>query len=169
VTPHRHPSSTHRASAQAHCTRRGHRGFTLIEVMIVVAIVAILAGVALPSYFDYIRRGKLPEAFAAMSDFRVKMEQYYQDNRNYGGTACADATPLVSWSGGDGTLIYASAKNFGYSCVLSTLDGGYRIIATGNDGQHVYTINANNQRKTTTFKGAASTASCWLTKGSCDN
>jgi type IV pilus assembly protein PilE len=168
VTPHRHPSSTHRASAQAHSTRRGHRGFTLIEVMIVVAIVAILAGVAMPAYFDYIRRGQLPEATAAMSDFRVKMEQYYQDNRNYGGTNCADVTP-PTWATGTPTLTYASAQFFTYSCALSNAGQGYTITATGSNGRavgHVYTINHNNARATTQFKGAAVAKACWLIKGS---
>ena len=148
-----------------------HRGFTLIEVMIVVAIVAILAGVALPSYFDYVRRGQLPEAQAALSDFRVKMEQYYQDNRNYGGANCADVGP-PSWSAGNGTLNYGAAKYFSYGCALSGGGQGYTVTATGSSGRaigHVYTINDANLRRTTWFKGTASTASCWLTKGSCDN
>ena len=58
----------------------GHRafraeGFTLLELMIAVAIVAILAAIALPSYSDYIKRAKLVEAQNALADFRVKMEQ----------------------------------------------------------------------------------------------
>ncbi len=82
----------------SHATQRG---FTLIELMIIVAIVSILAAVALPAYGDYVRRGQLPEAFAGMSDLRVKMEQYYQDNRNYGtnGGNCADVGP-PSWADG---------------------------------------------------------------------
>ena len=51
------------------------RGFTLIEVMIVVAIVAILATIAMPSYRDYLRRGQVPEAMTYLSDYRVKLEQ----------------------------------------------------------------------------------------------
>ena len=62
-------------------------GFTLIELMIVIAVVAILAAVALPAYGDYLRRGQLPEAFTNLADLRVKMEQYYQDNRSYGAAA----------------------------------------------------------------------------------
>ena len=145
-----------------------HRGFTLIEVMIVVAIVAILAGVALPSYFDYVRRGQLPEAQAALSDFRVKMEQYYQDNRDYGGANCADSGP-PSWSAGNGTLNYGAAQFFTYSCTLSGGGQGYTVLATGANGRavgHNYTINHNNARVTTKFKAAALTKSCWLVKGS---
>lgn len=147
-----------------------NRGFTLIELMIVVAVVAILAGVALPSYFDYVRRGQLPEAQAALSDFRVKMEQYYQDNRSYGtsGANCADASP-PSWATSTPALTYGAAQFFSYSCALSGGGQGYTITATGSTGRavgHAYTIDHNNARATTQFKGAAVTKGCWLIKGS---
>ena len=51
------------------------RGFTLIELMITVAIIAILAAVAIPSYGEYVRRGRVTEAVRALSGMRVKMEQ----------------------------------------------------------------------------------------------
>ncbi len=70
--------------------RNRARGFTLIEVMITVAIVAILAAVALPSYRDYVIRGNIPEATSRLATRQVQMEQYFQDNRTYvGGPACA--------------------------------------------------------------------------------
>lgn len=149
-----------------------HRGFTLIEVMVTVAIVAILASVALPSYTDYVRRGTLPEAFGALSDFRIKMEQYYQDNRSYGtlgGTTCANGTPTPSWNG----FAPSGAKYFTYACALGgTADNqSYTITATGVAGTkaagHVYTINSNNVKATTTFKGTAVMGkNCWLATGS---
>ena len=144
------------------------RGFTLIEVMIVVAIVAILAGVALPSYFDYARRGQLPEAQAALSDFRVKMEQYYQDNRNSGGAKCADVSS-PTWATSTPTLTYGAAQFFGYGCALTNAGQGFTITATGNAGRavgHAYTINHSNARTTTQFKGSAVTKSCWVIRGS---
>lgn len=139
------------------------RGFTLIEVMITVAIVAILAGVALPAYREYVRRGQLPEAFAALSDFRVKMEQYYQDNRNYGVNACAGGAAGPSWAA------FAAGKRFTFGCVV--LDGGqgYRVTATGASGSategQVYTIDHNNIQQTTKFKGAGVSKACWLSRG----
>ncbi|MBT2336432.1 prepilin-type N-terminal cleavage/methylation domain-containing protein [Variovorax paradoxus] len=65
--------------------RRKHRaaGFTLIEVMITVAIVAILAAVALPSYRDYVLRGQLVDGTNGLAAMRADMERYYQDNRTY--------------------------------------------------------------------------------------
>jgi type IV pilus assembly protein PilE len=159
VTPHcPHPTI---AAAQ----RR--RGFTLIEVMIVVAIIAILASVALPSYFDYVRRGQLPEAQGAMSDFRVKMEQYYQDNRNYGTAQCADNGP-PTWSAGNGTLNFSGAQFFTYTCALTAGGQGYTVTATGSGARaigHVYTVDQNNTRGTTMYKGAVVAKACWLVKG----
>lgn len=132
-------------------------GFTLIEVMIVVAIIGILAAVAVPAYNDYVRRGQLPEAFNALSDYRARMEQYFQDNRNYGsGTTCGVALPTG-----------AAAKYFNYGCTPSTTPMGYVMTATGSSGNavgHEYTINQNGDRTTTRFKGASVTATCWLTK-----
>jgi type IV pilus assembly protein PilE len=145
------------------------RGFTLIEVMIVVAIVAILATVAVPTYADYVRRGQLPEAFAGMSDLRVKMEQYYQDNRRYGsnGGNCAD-TNTPTWAAATPTLLYGGSQNFVFSCAVTNGGQGYTLTASGNRGRavgHAYTITHANMRATTEFKGAAVSATCWLLKG----
>jgi len=127
-------------------------GFTLIEMMVVVAIVAILASIAIPSYVRYVQRGDIVEATQALSQYRVQMEQYYQDNNTYsnGGT-CGVAIP---------TLV-----NFALTC---TLNGGqaYTATATGN-GQvsgFTYTINqANVQATTATAWGSTSTTS-WIVR-----
>jgi len=58
-------------------------GFTLIEAMIVTAIVAILAAIALPSYTAYVRRSHILEAIARLADARARMEEYFQDERTY--------------------------------------------------------------------------------------
>jgi type IV pilus assembly protein PilE len=145
-------------------------GFTLIEVMVTVAIVAILASVGYPQYTDYTRRGQLPEAMAALSDYRIKMEQYFQDYKNYGtatGGACANGTNAPAWK----SFVPANSKFFTYTCLTTGTGGatGYTITATGAAGRavgHVYTINESNQQTTTQFKGAAvSGKNCWLQRG----
>ena len=132
------------------------QGFTIIELMIVVVIIGVLATIALPSYRDYIRRGQLTEAFTSLSDGRVKLEQYFQDNRKYGTANVCGVTPT-------------STKYFTYACVSAGANqDSYTLTATGSTGQavgHVYTFTSANAKGTTTFKGAASGKGCWLIRG----
>ena len=145
--------------------QRAGSGFTLIEMMIVIAVVAICAAVALPSYGDYLRRGQLPEAFTFLSDYRVKMEQYYQDNRNYGTlTQCAADPAASSWNAFTST----GSKYFSYACETTMAAQGFTVTATGAAGRavgHVYTINQNGDRATIKFKAQTTAQPCWLTTG----
>lgn len=140
--------------------RCGHAaGFTLIELMIVVAIIAILAAIAIPIYSTYVTRSKLTDAQNNLSAYRVQMEQYFQDNRQYAnGTNCG-VTPT-------------STKYFTYTCALTT--PGYTITATGVTGTQtagfVFTIDQGNTRATTGANGwySGTMSNCWVTaKGSC--
>ncbi|MFN7086974.1 MAG: type IV pilin protein [Burkholderiales bacterium] len=137
-------------------------GFTLIEVMITVAIVAILAALALPSYRDYVIRGKLTEAHANLASLRVRMEQWFQDNRTYIGGPCAPGA--------------ADQKYFSYACAAGEPTATtYQIVASGQAAEGLggiaFTINETNTRTTVVTAGSAmanagytSNTSCWVTK-----
>src|SRR3954463_15973123 len=60
--------------------RQLQKGFTLIELMIVVAIIGILAAVALPAYQDYTKRAKLSEVILAASACRTSITEVFQTN-----------------------------------------------------------------------------------------
>lgn len=137
--------------------RKKHQGFSLIELMITVVIVSILAAVALPAYNDYVIRGRLAEATSTLSDGRVKMEQFFQDNRTYVAGTCPGAT-----------------DSFTYTCTdLSA--AAYTITAIGKSGTIVsafsYTIDQANTRRTTSLKSGWGSApqNCWIIKkgGAC--
>jgi type IV pilus assembly protein PilE len=138
------------------------RGFTLIELMITVAIIAILAAIAIPSYSEYVRRGRITEAVSVLSGMRVKMEQFFQDNRTYLG-ACQPTTVAPKPD---------PTTNFVYDC--PTLGAStYTITATGQGGLagYLYSIDQNNTRSTTMTAPSTwpSSATCWVLKkdGSC--
>jgi type IV pilus assembly protein PilE len=137
-------------------------GFTLIEVMIVVAIIGILAAIAVPQYTDYITRSQLVEGHTGLADLRVRMEQYFQDNRTYDGVGldnCGATAP--------------AGTNFTYNC--ASAGQTYVATATGSAGRVVgftFTINERNVRQTTATKvgwaPAVMPAPCFVTrKGDC--
>lgn len=139
-------------------------GFTLVELLVVVAIIGILASIAVPMYGDHVTRAQLVEAHAGLSDFRVRMEQYYQDNRSYIGTAlgtCGASAP-------------ANATYFTYTCqaAAQTYTATATGVSSGRTANFVFTINESNTRQTTNTKSgwapATMPANCWVTrKGSC--
>ena len=146
-------------------------GFTLIELMVTVAIVGILASIGYPAYTDYVRRGQVQEAFAAMSDYQIKLETYFQDFRSYGTTAsgnCANDTNAPAWK----TFVPTNAKYFSYGCKVGTTTDTFVLTAPGIGGGvigSVYTVDNNRAQRTTKFKGTTYTApgkNCWLLKGS---
>ena len=77
-------------------------GFTLIEIMITVAILAIVAAVAIPSYAGYVERGKRAEARTALLDIAARQERYYSNNRQY-----ADQLSKLRMSGASENGYYA--------------------------------------------------------------
>lgn len=132
------------------------KGFTLIEIMIAVAVVAILSAIAVPAYQDYVKQGKLSGGFGALSDWSLKMEQFNQDNRTYlntAGTACGVAAP--------------AADSFTLTCAGTATT--YTLTATGSNSLNgfEYTINQAGTKTSTTTWGDS--ASCWVRKsgGAC--
>ena len=126
---------------------KGQSGFTLIEIMVVVAILSILLAVALPSYRDYVLQGRLVDAHSGLSSGRLRAEQFYQDNRDYTGMPCP-----------------ANTSNFTFACTGQT-NAAFLITATGIGpaSGFVLTINQDNTRATTGApSGWATSNNCWI-------
>ena len=134
-------------------------GFTLIEVMITVAIVGILAAVALPAYTQYVQRANVTEAVSGLSDMRVKLEQYFQDQRQYTGACAAGTVAPVPVT-----------KNFAFTCVLAATTYTVTASGVGSMGSFAYTVDQAGTKTTTGLPTGWANQGCgWVLKkdGSC--
>ena len=125
---------------------KSKKGFTLIELMIVVVVIAVLSAIAIPAYNDYVTRGKLADGISSLADGRVKMEQFFLDNKTYVGGPVPAATTYFT---------YATSN-------LS--NSTYTITATGKGSlsAYSYTINESNVKASNTPWG--NSTSCWVIK-----
>lgn len=141
------------------------RGFTLLEVMITVAIVGILAAIALPSYADYVTRSKIIDGTTKLGDFKAKMDKYFMDNRTYlNGVTCGITPPVPS-----------AADYFQITCGPPPPTGTTFLIratgipAKGMSALFVYTINEFNAKTSAGPGGTYTAPNCWAVRkdGSC--
>jgi type IV pilus assembly protein PilE len=154
-------------------------GFTLIELMVTVAIVAILAAVAIPNYTDYVRRGKIQEATSALLATRTKMEQYFQDNRFYTPPV---GSPVLAPCVAKSSVPLPTLQHFTVVPPCGLTATTYTITVIGGSDTDAtmtgitFTINEGNVRTTTVTPGSpmakagyANNPNCWTTRkgGTC--
>jgi len=124
---------------------KNQKGFTLIELMIVVAIIAILAAIALPAYQDYVARSQVSEAMTLSSGAKTAVTEYYADKGSFPTTnALAGLAPAASingkyvasvtvgTAGGSAGAIIAKMKPSG--SVSSKVGGGEFVLVPKDAG-----------------------------------
>ncbi len=135
-------------------------GFTLIELMVVIAIVAILAAIAYPSYTQYVRRGARAEARTALLEAQQFMERFYAANARYTSKADGTGNPTLP-----ARLASIPTDNPRYDMTVIASTTGYTLTATPRAGGMMASDACGALTLANTgLRGAASGASandCW--------
>ena len=150
--------------------KRSTNGFTLIELMLVIAILGIIAAIALPSFLGQIQKARRSDAKQALFQVAAKLEQFYQDNKGYpDGTAVSDKNIAdLGYSDPDSDGDFDSLE--GYYAVSTTGTAiRYRIqaipISPQTDDTACYTFALNHLGKKTNWESDGTTEitndRCW--------
>jgi len=129
-------------------------GFTLIEVMITVAIIGILAAVAYPSYTEHVKRSARAEAITALVDAANKQEQFFVDNHDYT-AVLANLGLVAATETGLYELSIASVANSREFTITAEAVSG--IAATDSDCKTLVI----NELSVKTSTGSGTSKECW--------
>ena len=141
-------------------------GFTLLEIMIVVAIIALLATIAYPSYLDSVRKARRADAQAAIVNVQLEQQKLRSSCRFYGGTIGA-ANNCGATAADSSVNVGATSPDDWYTITVGNASGtGYTVTATPQGDQvnddeggvgctMVLTVNAQNPN------GVRTPADCW--------
>ena len=135
------------------------QGFTLLELMIALVVVAILATVAIPQYTAFVQRSRITDATSQLNDLRIRMEQAFQDNRRYDVAGNCAVDPTIP-------VFDASRDPFQFTCVfVAGALGGYTLTAAGNAaknmGSFTYALTVNPATGALT-RSTGSVPATWL-------
>ena len=106
------------------------RGFTLIELMVTVAIIGILAAIAYPSYLDSVRKSRRTDAKNALTQAMANMERYYTEHNTYGTAAICGTNPLICPGSCAGAACTSTEKNYTIDLIPAPTATTFTIEAT---------------------------------------
>lgn len=142
--------------------RAWSRGFSLIEMMVVVVLVAILAAVAYPSYIDQVRKTRRTDATLLLSMTAQRLERCHAECNSYTASSCASACPTLPLTSTDGYYQILSADS-------SIADHAFTLVAKPVAGKSqaqdtqcaAFSLTQLKQKGAVSSSGVDATAVCW--------